>query len=128
MSLVAVGRDAETKKPAKRFESKDVHVSARTIGTKINFKMPVVNVSLTGMLLTWQDTKKVPFSVNTILELDVRAEGKNPRSKGIQCLAKVIHTSTQPDGKRNFGVKIIQTDDDEISAWANVINQMELEA
>ena len=125
MSLQIVARDGEAKKPAKRYNSEDIHVTARTIGTKINFKMPVVNMSVTGMLLSWQDSKKVPFAVNTILELCVNAEGKVASANSINCLAKVVHTSTQADGRRNFGVKIIQSDDEELAAWTSVIKQIE---
>lgn len=124
MAALITGRESEAKKPAKRYTNCDVMVSARTIGTKIHFKMPVLNVSATGMLLSWSEVEKVPFNVNTILELDINSADA-PHLKTVQCLAKVIHTAIQDGGTRRFGVKIIQTEDEEKSQWTSMIQILE---
>lgn len=126
MSALQTLKENENKKPAKRYTNCNVQAVARTIGTKINFKMPVENLSATGMLLSWAEKERVPFSVNTILELEVSATG--PTGQNVQCLAKVIHAGTQEDGRRRFGVKIIQTEDEEYTAWQSIISHIEAQA
>jgi hypothetical protein len=116
-------RILETKKPAKRYTpSAQMLVTAKTIGTKIDFKMPISNMSETGMLLTWTEDRRVPFSINTILEVEVVGES-NLDKRNISCLAKVIHTTKTPEGSQRFGVKIIQADEEGVG-WQDMIREI----
>ncbi|MCX6124544.1 MAG: PilZ domain-containing protein [Proteobacteria bacterium] len=117
-------RESGEKKPAKRFENCDVLVTARTLGTKLNFKMPVLNLSATGMLLGWLEKPRVPFHLNTLLELSVSSEESGTKTT-IQCLAKVIHTKTDVSGDRRFGVRIIQSDDEDMAPWNSIVDSIE---
>jgi hypothetical protein len=124
-SLIA--KSPETKKPAPRFKTDKVLVTAKTIGTKILFKMPVENLSLSGMLITWNEKDQVPFNINTILELDVITP-MNQKKDGLQCLAKVVHARKLENGRRSFGVQIIQAEEDDSLAWNRVVTHISSEA
>lgn len=125
MTAMTAPRDTDNKKaPARRFTTRGLIVNACTIGTKINFKMPVANVSASGMLLTWNEHERVPFSVSTILEVEVKS-GDTPSS---HYLAKVIHLTKQPDGHQRYGIKIIQAEDEDLQRWENVIKTLETTA
>lgn len=135
MSPIVHTRDAEQKKPCKRFANPGMHVQARTIGTKILFQMPVENVSATGMLLKLNEGQKAPFNINTILELDVvgpLSESVNMRTnqndrRTVQCLGKVVHTSKGADGIAKYGIKIIQSDEQEQTLWNQMIHTIEVQ-
>ncbi|MCX6119476.1 MAG: PilZ domain-containing protein [Proteobacteria bacterium] len=128
MSTVQIPRESESKKPSKRFTKPGMHVQARTIGTKILFNMPVENVSATGMLISQNEGQKAPFNINTILELEVAPPKHNSSNKRVQCLGKVIHATKAADGSARFGIKIIQSEDDEQQVWNQIILGMEMTA
>jgi hypothetical protein len=131
MSLIPHSREVENKKPCKRFSNPGMHVQARTIGTKIMFQMPVENVSATGMLIKVHDGQKTPFNINTILELDVvgpegeKASDPDNSRRTVQCLGKVVHTSRDEKGCAKYGIKIIQSDENEQIIWDQMIRNVE---
>lgn len=120
--------EEESKKgtPAPRFEGQALQVKARTIGTKISFEMPVANVSVSGLLLSWKDPRKSPFAVNTILEMEIQHTASS-QSRSIGCLGKVVRRFSTDTGTPSFGVKIIQTEADEQQAWRGIIDAICLE-
>jgi hypothetical protein len=124
--LPAVKKDYHTmaiEAAAPRFDAPDLQVSARTIGTKISFDMPVANVSLSGLLLGWKDLSKSPFAVNTILEMEI-SHPTCPSSPKVGCLGKVVRRFNTPSGQPSFGVKIIQTELDEQQVWQGIISSL----
>ena len=124
MASNLAAREIDAKRPARRFENCDVLVTARTLGTKFNFKMPVLNLSATGMLLTWLEKPRVPFHLNTLLELIVSSTESGAITT-TQCVAKVIHTATNENGERRCGVKIIQSEDEDMTSWNSIVAEIE---
>ena len=98
-------------------------VTARTIGTRLAFQLPITNMSRSGMMIEWTKQLNIPFSVNTILELEVLAPSQNGTTT-VGCLGKVVRTTTS-DGTNGFGVKIIQADADNQEAWHNLVGALD---
>lgn len=109
--------------PAKRFEGQCLQVKVRTIGSKLAFEMPVANVSASGMLLGWKDSRRSPFAVNTILEMEIQHTAL-PASPAVGCLGKVVRRFSTAAGQPSFGVKIIQTESDEQVVWERIISSL----
>lgn len=129
MAAIQVIKEADTqskKTPAVRYQSQNLHVKARTIGTKLDFEMPVSNVSTSGLLLGWKDSRKSPFAVNTILEMEIQhMSTQNARSVGF--LGKVVRRFSTEAGLPSFGVKIIQSDVDDQVVWEGIISALNAE-
>ena len=126
MSLVVASREAVAVKPAKRFSpTETIKVTAKTIGTSLKYEMPISNISETGMLVTWNEVSRIPFQINTILEVSLhnRSEKAN---QNLTYLAKVVHSVTQTDGSRGYGLKIIQSDDEATSEWVEMVKRISM--
>lgn len=128
MKALEVTTDDKTRKgvPAPRYEATSLQVTARTIGTKIAFSMPVANVSASGLLLGWKDSRRSPFAVNTILEMEIQ-HPTEPGARAVGCLGKVVRRFNTPSGLPSFGVKIIQSENDEKEAWQSIIDILDAE-
>ena len=98
-------------------------VTARTIGTRLAFQLPITNMSRTGMMIEWSKDLKVPFNVNSILELEVSA-GSSEEPITVGCLGKVVRTTTA-NGVNGFGIKIIQADTDNQVAWQQLVGELD---
>ncbi len=110
--------------PAPRYKAPSLQVSARTIGTKISFDMPVANVSTSGLLLGWKDSRRSPFTVNTILEMEIQ-HPTDPSNRTVGCLGKIVRRFSTPAGVPSFGVKIIQSEIEEREAWQSIIDTLD---
>lgn len=106
----------------------DLEVSSKTIGTDANYSFYTEDISRSGLLLVWEKDVKMPFIVNTLLELTI-----DPASacleKPVSCLGKVVRREgTSPDGKGHgtrLGIQIVQIDNSDLSNWENCLNQLE---
>lgn len=129
MAAIQLIKEAESqnkKAPAARYEGQNLHVKARTIGTKLAYEMPVANVSASGLLLGWKDSSKSPFAVNTILEMEIQ-HTTAPDSRSVGFLGKVVRRFSTETGSPSFGVKIIQTETDDQVVWEGIISALNAE-
>lgn len=116
---------------AKRVSSeRGLVVESRTIGTDMAYNLEADNLSRSGFLLNSAGYFKVPFQINTILELRVDTRGKFFREP-ISCLAKIVRIEDTPadDGvaHRRYGVSIVQMEAPHTEAWDRTLAQLERE-
>ena len=109
----------------------DITVESKTIGTEAWCKMTTVDISKSGMLLTWSRKSKMPYIENTIIELTIDPDGRHFKAP-VFCLAKVVRkakpeksASYRGDLGRELGVQIVQIDNDDYDVWENCLNQLE---
>lgn len=110
-----------------RFEVQpNLTVRARTFGARDHYSLNSVNISKSGLLMHADARDRVPFIVNTLLE--VQLEGGNWLREPVSCLAKVVRNEvTQHDGKRvhEFGIKFIEFSDHGMEVWKDAITNIE---
>jgi hypothetical protein len=88
------------------------------------------NFSRSGMLLSSGRYKKVPFKVNTLLEMSIDTRGVL-FPKPIQVLGKVVRLENggaatgQDDEQMRYGVQILKMDDEAIAQWENRMAALE---
>lgn len=119
---------------ARRIASdRGLFVESRTIGTEMTYNLETDNLSRTGFLLNTGGYYKVPFQVNTILELTIDTRGRLFRDP-VQCLAKVVRIEIETDDERDgahlrrYGVAIVQMEGQNIEAWDKGLTQIERES
>lgn len=105
-------------------------VESKTIGTKLSYQFDTDNISASGLLLTTDRISRVPFSVNTILEMTI-----DPHHEWLDaplaCLGKVVRreickeTDKVPMTKTTkIGVQIVQIDNTDQLAWEKCVNKL----
>jgi len=104
--------------------SDDLRVNARTLGTKIGFEISVADISRSGMLLEWSNTKlPLPFIENTLIEMELNTVFKD-QPRRILCMGKVVRRTKDSD-RSFYGVRVIHTDDHEQMEWVSLISGFE---
>lgn len=106
----------------------DLKVHSRTIGTNVAYSLTTADVSRSGLLLVWQHDEKVPFIVNTLLELTI-----DPLSrcleKPVSCLGKVVrreeNASDEHESGTKLGVQIVQIDKSDQHIWEGCLGELE---
>lgn len=110
-----------------RFEvSPNITVHARTFGARDNYILNGVNISKSGLLMIADARDRVPFIINTLLE--VQLEGNNWLREPVSCLAKVVRNEVYTeDGRRQheFGIKFIEFSDHGMEVWKDAITNIE---
>lgn len=110
-----------------RFEVQpSITVRARTFGARDHYALHGVNISKSGLLMLADARDRVPFIVNTLLE--VQLEGSNWLREPVSCLAKVVRNEMRTeDGKRQqeFGIKFIEFSDHGMEVWKDAIANIE---
>lgn len=99
-------------------------VESRTLGTPMVYSLTPDNMSRTGILLGIGNNKKVPYQVNTILELTVDPRGKL-FDKPVQCLGKIVRVASDDAAKPAFGIHIVQMDAKDTIAWETTVAALE---
>lgn len=120
-------RSSKTRATAHRL-SLNLTVESKTLGSKVPYSLNTVNISKTGLLLGKEEGAKVPFIVNTLLELTI-----DPTcsflAEPVSCLAKVVRLETIDEmGKivnGKFGVQIIQLENDDAVTWESCLSNLE---
>src|SRR5690606_15066634 len=74
----------------------DLQVESKTIGTDANYKLSTVDVSRSGLLLSWDKDFRIPFNVNTILEMTIDPDSKCLGGP-VSCLGKVVRRERTED-------------------------------
>jgi PilZ domain len=106
----------------------DLKVHSRTIGTNVAYSLTTADVSRSGLLLVWQHDEKVPFIVNTLLELTIDPLGRC-LEKPVSCLGKVVRreedSAVQGDTGTKLGVQIVQIDKSDQNIWEGCLGELE---
>ena len=106
-----------------------IQVESRTMGTMSAYKLQTEDISRSGLLLVWdRDVVKMPFIVNTLLEMTIDPEGSY-LGRPVTCLGKVVRRDPgSEDGKGHsarLGIQIVQIDNSDLSAWEGCLNELE---
>jgi hypothetical protein len=100
-------------------------VESKTLGTMLSYDMATQNVSRTGMLLTLGRSKKVPFQVNTLIEMLVDGDAEL-FERPVSCLGKVVRLEKAEDEvEAKYGVHIVQIDARDLDVWEKGVVQLE---
>ena len=106
----------------------DIEVESRTIGTTAAYKLLTEDVSRSGLLLAWDRGVKVPFIVNTLLEMTIDPAGSCLK-RPVTCLGKVVRRDPgTEDGKGHsarLGIQIVQIDNSDLTAWEGFVAELE---
>lgn len=110
---------------AKRIDVKrSVMVESRTIGAPMVFSLATENLSRTGLLLAGANGYKIPYQLNTLVEMSIDTTGQllhNP----IACLGKVVRIIGRDQKRDYFGVQIVHMDSKEQISWEKAVAQLE---
>jgi hypothetical protein len=106
----------------------DLEVTSKTIGTSANYSFYTEDISRSGLLLVWEKDAKMPFIVNTLLELTIDP-GSSCLEKPVNCLGKVVRReATDAEGKGHgarLGIQIVQMDNSNLNDWEACLSQLE---
>lgn len=119
--LVAV----ESKVRARRLKPENrMTAETRTIGAPLAFVMHLENVSETGFLLTSGVNGRVPYQVNTLIELTLDPKA-HVIGRPIHLLGRIVRTNAAADnGGKQFGVHIVQMDSRDHASWEKFVEEL----
>ncbi len=115
-------RPAESKVRAKRVGA-DLTAETRTIGVPLAFKVIMENVSRTGFLLSPAANDRMPYQINTLIEMTVDPSASK-LDRPIFLLGRIVRTVQSEDIKQ-FGVHIVQIDTKDYTSWEKYITSLE---
>jgi len=104
----------------------DLVVESKTLGTSAAYSMSTEDVSRSGLLLVWERESKMPFIVNTLIEMTIDPTG-SCLSKPLTCLGKVVRRDAK-DGSgqaTRFGIQIVQMDPSDAQNWEGCLSELE---
>jgi len=106
----------------------DIEVESKTIGTSAAYSLITEDVSRSGLLLVWDREVKMPFNVNTLLELKIDVKGAC-LERPVSCLGKVVRRESADEEGRGhtarLGIQIVQMDNTDLSNWEGCLSQLE---
>lgn len=102
-------------------------IQSRTLGVPVEFMLTSDNISRSGILMENRSLKKIPFNVNTLLELTIDPE-RAWLQKPVQCLAKVVRLNRSPGTAEQYGIRIVQMDEQDNTIWEQCFKQLEKSA
>ncbi len=106
----------------------DLQVESRTIGTSAAYRFSTIDISRSGLLLAWERETRMPFIVNTLLELTIDPSATHLQ-KPVSCLGKVVRREAESeDGKGNqarIGIQIVQIDNADLQSWEGCLVELE---
>jgi len=121
-------RPAESRVRAPRVTlATDLTVDAKTLGTNTTYRLSSGNVSKSGLLLQWHNDSRVPFIVNTLVEMTIDP-GTGFLRQPVNCLGKIVRREGAMDGPSSFGVRIIQIDNADLEVWETCVGVLERDA
>ncbi len=115
-------RPAESKVRAKRVGA-NLTAETRTIGVPLAFKVIMENVSRTGFLLSPAANDRMPYQINTLIEMTVDPSASK-LDRPIFLLGRIVRTVQSEDTKQ-FGVHIVQIDTKDYTSWEKYITSLE---
>lgn len=115
----------ESKVRAKRLQPQArMTAETRTIGAPLAFVMQLENVSQTGFLLSSAVHGRVPYQINTLIELTLDPKA-NVIGRPIHLLGRVVRTNpSDAGGQKQFGVQIVQMDSRDHASWEKFVDQL----
>jgi hypothetical protein len=110
----------------------DLEVESRTIGTSAAYRFSTIDISRSGLLLAWERESRMPFIVNTLLELTIDPKGAH-LDKPVSCLGKVVRREgpeAEEGAEKNgnharIGIQIVQIDNSDLQQWEGCLVQLE---
>ncbi|MEY4631475.1 MAG: hypothetical protein RIQ81_1595 [Pseudomonadota bacterium] len=119
-------RGAQIKPAAPRYtvDEQPLMVVSRTLGSPVAYQLSGANISKSGVLLETRGKGRIPFNVNTLLELEIDPSS-HLLQRPIQCVGKVIRLASGRDGQPQFGIKIVQIDAPEHDVWDACFRHLE---
>lgn len=104
----------------------DLVVESKTLGTSAAYAMSTEDVSRSGLLLVWERGSKMPFIVNTLIEMTIDPKG-SCLSKPVTCLGKVVRRDAQDSNSQatRFGIQIVQMDPSDVQNWEGCLSELE---
>lgn len=95
-------------------------IQAKTLGTAVGYFFDTRNISKTGLLIEQNQPRRVPFLINTLVEIIIDREG-NWLDKPIACIAKVVRI-VEPGMDsaamhERFGLRIVQIEKENGEIW-----------
>lgn len=112
-----------------RFRDSRVRVRAKTFGSRDRYGLTTINISKSGLLMRAPARDRVPFIVNTLLEIELDAP--DILGRPVVALAKVTRAALSGNrGERQceFGVQFIEFNEEGMEAWKSAINDIEVHA
>ena len=109
---------AQAKSAAPRYRTMDqpLLVTSRTLGVPVEYELVSANISISGILIENERNLRIPFNVNTLLEMTIDP-GSQWLQRPVHCIGKVIRVAHADSGAIQFGVKIVQIDGSESNVW-----------
>ena len=105
----------------------DIEVHSRTIGTDAAYSLITEDISRSGLLLRWERVSKMPFIINTLIEITIDPLGKC-LGKPVSCLGKVVRRDLETDDigpSVRLGIQIVQIDNSDLVAWEVCVSELE---
>ena len=105
----------------------DLEVKSKTIGTNTDYSLLTEDVSRSGILLVWARECRVPFIVNTLIEMTIDPKGTY-LGKSVNCLGRVVRREAtgQAGGHgTRLGIQIVQMENQDLSAWEGCLLELE---
>lgn len=106
----------------------EVIISSRTIGTDASYVLATLDVSSSGILCSFDRHGKMPFIVNTILEVTIDP-GRSMLDVPLNCLAKVVRRENDPAERNHasgrLGIQILQMDQADSTLWETCVAVLE---
>ena len=66
-----------------------IEVESKTIGTSASYVLNTEDISRSGLCLVWEREQRMPFNVNTLIEMTIDPKGAC-LDKPVSCLGKVV--------------------------------------
>ncbi len=104
----------------------DLKVTSKTIGTSAAYHFYTEDISRSGLLLVHEYGARMPFIVNTLIEMTIDPQG-SCLDKPVSCLGKVVRREADgEDGSQErLGIQIVQIDHSDLSTWEGCLSQLE---
>jgi len=106
----------------------DLMVESKTLGTQAAYRMSTLDVSKSGLLLSWERKGRMPFIENTILEMTIDPSSDS-LNMPVLCLGKVIRRvdkeADELDDSAYIGVQIVQMEGQDINVWEQCLDELE---
>jgi hypothetical protein len=106
----------------------DLEVSSKTIGTGMAYNLQTLDISRSGMLLSFESSAKMPFNINTLIEMTIDPE-RRCLGLPVMCLGKVVRRESEKTSRNRestrIGVQIVQIDASDLTSWEGCLNELE---
>ncbi len=103
----------------------NIVVESKTLGTNVSYRLTTDNVSKSGLLLHWSNDSRLPFIINTLIEMTIDP-GATILKQPVNCLGKIVRKEGAVPTQ--FGVRIVQIDNSDLEVWEACVSLLERDA